>query len=95
MAQGGNLQFPSCPVPGTVGDAAGAAGAAGGSVDECWEEERFSAGQPGLVVFDGGSYSLAPPTIGGWEGAGSGCCQSWQRLRSCIAGGRGTSWLFV
>ncbi len=64
MAQGGSLQFPACPVPGAAEDAAGAAGAASGSMNECWEEERFSAGQPGLVIFDGGSYSLGPPTIG-------------------------------
>ncbi|PRW05930.1 hypothetical protein C2E21_9382 [Chlorella sorokiniana] len=61
MAQGGDLQFPPCAVPGAAGDAAGAARV---GVNECWEEERFSAGQPGLVIFDGGSYSLGPPAIG-------------------------------
>ena len=57
MAQGGALQFPACAVPGEGGGAAGA-------LAECWDEERFWSGQEGLVVFDGGSYSLGPAAIG-------------------------------
>ena len=62
MAQGGQLQFPACSLP--VGGS--------GALAECWDEERFANGQEGLVVFDGGSYSLGPATIGGWVGAARG-----------------------
>lgn len=61
MAQGGALHFPACGLPSDAG-----------GVAECWDEERFASGQPGLVVFDGGGYSLGPPTIGGCAA----CCEA-------------------
>lgn len=56
------LQFPACSTT----------AAAGGRLAECWDEERFSSEQEGLVVFDGGSYSLGPSVIG--EPRCAACC---------------------
>lgn len=57
MAQGGQLAFPGCSLP-------DAAASVRGGVAECWEEERITHEQDGLVVFDGGSYSLGPAAMG-------------------------------
>ncbi|KAL4436506.1 hypothetical protein ABPG75_003645 [Micractinium tetrahymenae] len=57
MVQGGQLTFPPCSLP-------GAEASTRSGVAECWEEERISNGQEGLVLFDGGSYSLGPAAIG-------------------------------
>lgn len=54
MVQGGQLLFPACA----------ADGAQGGALSECWDEEALVCGQPGLVIFDGGSYSAGPAAIG-------------------------------
>lgn len=51
------LQFPACSLP-------GAEASTRDGVAECWEEEQIASEQEGLVVFDGGSYSLGPAAIG-------------------------------
>lgn len=59
------VQFPGCSLP-------DAAASVRGGVAECWEEERITHEQDGLVVFDGGSYSLGPAAMGeallAWKG---------------------------
>ncbi|KAL4426214.1 hypothetical protein ABPG77_009829 [Micractinium sp. CCAP 211/92] len=60
MVQGGQLTFPGCSLPDV-------AASTRGGVAECWEEERITHEQEGLVVFDGGSYSLGPPAMGSPE----------------------------
>lgn len=76
MAQGGQLHFPACS----------ATPASDGAVAECWDEERMSAEQEGLVVFDGGSYSLGPAAIG--------ALRSSMHLVGCLIGGRWAPWLY-
>ena len=60
MQQGGQLLFQACSTA-----ANSAAATSRGGVEDCWDEERFCCGQGGgLVIFDGGSYSLGPETVG-------------------------------
>ncbi|KAI3427301.1 hypothetical protein D9Q98_010220 [Chlorella vulgaris] len=59
MAQGGKLQFPACAIGGSSSPSPSSSPS-----DECWLEEGFHSEQEGLVVFDGGSYSLGPAAIG-------------------------------
>lgn len=52
-------QFPACAIGGSSSPSPSSSPS-----DECWLEEGFHSEQEGLVVFDGGSYSLGPAAIG-------------------------------
>jgi hypothetical protein len=57
-------------------------------VAECWDEERFASEQEGLVVFDGGSYSLGPGVIGAHALA---CCSTLHNNTSLLSAGHADS----